>query len=191
MKALRIAGPVTFAWLAAALLLLQGAMAQGAPDPREEAAKAACKAKSDPSILLNYWKTARVAGTAAELENRAKAICVTVGGGSSHSYQISGNAGPMKVSGTACSLMKPFTVKGGGGGMTIEFSYTPAGAGGGKVAYTGGGSGVRMAGAGSYTVTLDAKGGTLRQTHTGKVLIVGGGTATHTDILKLTPIPPC
>jgi hypothetical protein len=191
MKTLRIGVPVTFAWLAAALLLSQAAMAQGAPDPREEAAKAACKAKSDPAILLNYWKSAGVAGGAAELESRAKTICVTIGGGSSHSYAISGNAGPMKVSGKACDLARPFTVSGGGGGMTVKFSYAPAGASGGKVSYTGGGPGAPMAGAGTYTVTLDGTGGTLKQTHTGKVNIPMGGAATHTDVLKLTPIPPC
>jgi hypothetical protein len=167
------------------------AQAQQPPDPREEAAKAACRAKSDPMILLNYWKAAGVAGAAAELEARAKAICVTIGGGSSHSYAISGNAGPMKVSGTACSLAKPFTVSGGGGGMTVKFSYAPSGEGGGKVSYTGGGPGAPMAGAGTYTVTLDGKGGTIKQTHTGKVQIPMGGSATHTDVLKLTPIPPC
>jgi hypothetical protein len=191
MKTLRIAGPVAFVWLAAALLLPQAAMGQGAPNPREEAAKAACKAKSDPSILINYWKSAGATGSATELENRAKVICVTRGGGSSHSYAIAGNAGPMKVSGTACSLMKPFTVKGGGGGMTVKFSYAPAGETGGKVSYTGGGPGAPMAGAGTYTVTLDGAGGTIKQTHTGKVTIPFGGSATHTDILKLTPIPKC
>lgn len=192
MKTRRIAGPVTFVWLAAALLLPHAAIGQGAPNPSEEAAKAACKAKSDSSILINYWKSVGATGSATELESRAKVICVKRGGGNGHSYAISGNAGPMKVSGTACSLMTPFTVKGGGGGMTIEFSYTPASESGGKVAYTGGGSGVRMAGAGSYTVTLTDKGGTLKQTHTGKVLIVGGGSATHTDTLTLTRLDnPC
>ena len=138
-------------------------------------------ARDDKTIKLNDLDT-DVSGAIAE--RLLGQIC--------RSYAISGNAGPMKVSGTACSLMKPFTVKGGGGGMTIEFSYTPASQSGGKVAYTGGGSGVKMAGAGSYTVTLDEKGGTLRQTHTGKVLIVGGGSATHTDTLKLTPMKgPC
>lgn len=191
MKTLRIGVPVTFAWLAAALPLSQAAMAQGAPDPREEAAKAACKAKNDPSILVTYWKSAGVAGAAAELENRAKAICVTIGGGSSHSYAISGNAGPMKVSGTACDLTKPFTVSGGGGGMTVKFSYAPAGATGGKVSYTGGGPGAPMSGTGTYTVTLDGKGGTIKQTHAGTVNIPMGGSATHTDVLKLTPTGPC
>jgi hypothetical protein len=181
-----------------ALLLAPAAQAQQqavAPDPREEAAKAECKAKSDPSILINYWKTAGAAANnpaaLADLGNRAKAICVTIGGGSSHSYAISGNAGPMKVSGTACNLAKPFTVSGGGGGMTVTFSYAPSSETGGKVSYTGGGSGAPMAGAGTYTVTLDGKGGTIKQTHTGKVQIPMGGSATHTDILKLMPIPPC
>lgn len=178
-------------WLAAALLLPQAAIGQGAPNPREEAAKAACKAKSDPAILVNYWKSAGAAGSAAELENRAEAICVTRGGGKSHSYTIAGNAGPMKVTGTACDLAKPFTVSGGGGGMTVKFSYAPAGANGGKVSYTGGGPSAPMSGAGTYTVTLDVKGGTLKQTHSGRVNIPMGGSATHTDVLKLTPIPPC
>jgi hypothetical protein len=191
MKTLRIAVPVMVVWLAAALLLPQAAMAQGAADKGEEAAKAACKAKSDPSILVNYWKTAGATAALAELESRAKPICVTQGGGNSHSYAISGNAGPMKVSGTACDLAKPFTVSGGGGGMTVKFSYAPAGATGGKVGYTGGGPGAPMAGAGTYTVTLNGTGGTLKQTHTGKVQIPMGGSATHTDVLKLTPIPPC
>ena len=66
----------------------------------------------------------------------------------------------MKVSGTACDLAKPFTVSGGGGGMTVKFSYAPAGATGGKVGYTGGGPGAPMAGAGTYTVTLNGTGGT-------------------------------
>lgn len=141
-----------------ALLLAPAAQAQQqavAPDPREEAAKAECKAKSDPSILINYWKTAGAAANnpaaLADLGNRAKAICVTIGGGSSHSYAISGNAGPI-----------------------------PAAA-----------PGAPMAGAGTYTVTLDGNGGTIKQTHTGKVQIPMGGSATHTDILKLMPIPPC
>src|SRR5664279_3797925 len=42
----------------AALLLPQAALAQSAGDKGEEAAKVECKAKSDPSILVNYWKTA-------------------------------------------------------------------------------------------------------------------------------------
>jgi hypothetical protein len=199
----------------ATLMLAQGAdartaaMAQqagAAADKGEEAAKAECKAKSDPSILVNYWKTMAGVrtppGTApadpaalAELENRAKAICVTQGGGSSRSYTITGNAGPMKVTGTACSLVKPFTVKGSGGDMWIEFSYSPGGEAGGSVSYTGGGTGslamVHMAGKGTYTVKLDDKGGTLTQTHTGAVTNPGGGSATHTDNLKLTPMGPC
>jgi hypothetical protein len=189
-----------FVWLAAALLLPHAAMAQGAAGKGEEAATAECKAKSDPSILVNYWKTAIGAAPAgpaalAELENRAKRICVTQGGGNSHSYKIAGNAGPMAVTGTACSLAKPFTVKGSGGGMVIEFSYVPGSEAGGSVSYTGGGTGslamVRMAGKGTYTVTLDDKGGILTQTHTGAVTNPGGGSATHTDKLKLTPVGPC
>jgi len=184
----------------AALLLPQAALAQSAADKGEEAATAACKAKSDPSILVNYWKTAAGAAPAApaalaELENRAKRICVTQGGGTSRSYTISGNAGPMAVTGTACSLAKPFTVKGSGGGMVITFSYAPASEAGGAVSYTGGGTGglaqVRMAGKGTYTVKLDDKGGTLTQTHSGAVTNPGGGSATHTDTLKLTPVGPC
>ena len=175
-------------------LLPAAALAQGAANKGEAAAIAECKAKSDPSILVNYWKTSGTApaGAAlADLEARAKPICVAQGGGNSHSYKIAGNAGPMTVSGTACDLAKPFTVKGGGGGMTVQFSYAPAGKTGGKVSYTGGGPGAPMSGAGTYTVTADEKGGTLRQTHSGKVNIPMGGAATHTDILKLTPIPPC
>jgi hypothetical protein len=195
MKTLRIAVPVTMAWLAAGLLLSQAAMAQGAADKGEEAAKAECKAKSDPSILVNYWKSAGAAGALAELENNAKRICVTQGGGNSHSYTISGNAGPMVVTGTACSLAKPFKVKGSGGGMQIEFSYSPNSETGGAVSYTGGGTGslamVRMAGKGTYTVKVDDKGGSLTQTHSGAVTNPGGGAATHTDTLKLTPTGPC
>ena len=204
----------------AALLLPQAALAQSvnapaaakaqpagaAGDKGEEAAQAECKAKSDPSILVNYWKSAAGVGsptgaapadpaTLAELENRAKRICVTQGAGNSRSYAISGNAGPMKVTGTACSLAKPFTVKGSGGDMWIEFSYSPGGEAGGSVSYTGGGTGslamVRMAGKGTYTVKLDDKGGTLTQTHSGAVTNPGGGSATHTDNLKLTPTGPC
>lgn len=193
----------------ATLLPPQAALAQSADaraaDKGEEAAKAECKAKSDPSILVNYWKTAGVrspAGTApadpvavAELENSAKRICVTQGGGNSRSYTITGNAGPMSVTGTACSLAKPFKVKGSGGSMWIEFSYSPGGEAGGSVSYTGGGTGslamVHMAGKGTYTVKLDDKGGTLTQTHTGAVTNPGGGSATHTDNLKLTPMGPC
>ncbi len=179
------------------LLLPHSALAQAATDKGEAAATAECKAKSDPSILVNYWKTAGRADPAAlaELENRAKRICVTQGGGSSHSYTIAGNAGPMQVTGTACSLTKPFTVKGSGGGMWIEFSYSPGGEAGGGVSYTGGGTGnlamVHMAGKGTYTVKADDKGGTLTQTHTGAVTNPGGGSATHTDTLKLTPTGPC
>ncbi len=194
----------------ATLVLPQAALAQSAGaravDKGEEAATAECKAKSDPSILVNYWKTAvglrSPAGAApadpavsAELENRAKRICVTQGGGNSRSYTITGNAGPMNVTGTACSLAKPFTVKGSGGSMWIEFSYSPGGEAGGSVSYTGGGTGslasVRMAGKGTYTVKLDDKGGTLTQTHTGAVTNPGGGSATHTDNLKLTSTGPC
>jgi hypothetical protein len=193
----------------ATLLLPQAALAQSADaqaaDKGEEAAKAECKAKSDPSILVKYWTAAGVrspAGAApadpaasAELENRAKRICVTQGGGNSRSYTITGNAGPMNVTGTACSLAKPFTVKGSGGSMWIEFSYSPSGEAGGSVSYTGGGTGslamVHMAGKGTYTVKLDDKGGTLTQTHTGAVTNPGGGSATHTDNLKLTPMGPC
>lgn len=181
----------------AALLLPQAALAQSAVDKGEAAAIAECKAKSDPSILVNYWKTAAARSPAdlAELENRAKRICVAQGGGNSHSYTIAGNAGPMKVTGTACSLAKPFKLKGSGGGMWIEFSYTPGSEAGGAVSYTGGGTGslamVHMAGKGTYTVKLDDKGGSLKQTHTGAVTNPGGGSATHTDTLKLTPTGPC
>ncbi len=204
----------------ATLLLSQPALAQGtnaraaataqqagaAADKGEEAAKAECKAKSDPSILVNYWKTAAGVGSRAaavpadpaalaELESRAKLICVAQGGGNRSSYTITGNAGPMNVAGTACSLAKPFTVKGSGGGMWIEFSYSPGGEFGGSVSYTGGGTGslasVRMAGKGTYTVKLDGKGGSLTQTHSGAVTNPGGGSATHTDNLKLTPTGPC
>jgi hypothetical protein len=181
----------------AALLLPQAALAQSAADKGEPAAVAECKAKSDPSILVNYWKTAAAHSPAelAELENRAKRICVAQGGGNSHSYTIAGNAGPMKVTGTACSLTKPFTVKGGGGGMVITFSYAPIDETHGAVSYTGGGTGslamVRMAGKGTYNVKLNDKGGTLTQTHTGAVTNPGGGSATHTDTLKLTPTGPC
>ena len=115
----------------------------------------------------------------------------TQGGGGSRSYTVSGNAGPMRVSGTACNLARPFTVSGGGGGMTVTFSYAPSSETGGKVSYTGGGPGAPMSGAGTYTVTLDGQGGTLKQTHTGKVNIPMGGAATHTDTLKLTPTGPC
>ncbi len=189
------------------MLLLAAALAQapaiaqqaGAADAAENAARAECKAKADPSILVNYWKTAGTApnnpAASAELENRAKLICVTQGGGNSHSYALSGNAGPMKVSGTACSLTKAFTAKGSGGGMWIEFSYSPSDEAGGNVSYTGGGTGslaaVRMAGKGTYTVKLNDKGGTLVQTHTGAVTNPGGGSATHTDTLTLTPTGPC
>lgn len=166
-----------------------------AADKGEEAATAECKAKSDPSILVNYWKKAAAAPASpaalADMESRARTICVARGGGSSGSYKIAGNAGPMTVSGTACDLAKPFTVSGGGGGMTVKFSYVPSSGTGGKVSYSGGGPGAPMAGAGTYSVTLDGKGGTLKQTHTGKVTIPFGGSATHTDILKLTAIPPC
>jgi len=188
MKTLGIA--VTVAGLAAALLP-QVALAQGAPAKSEAAAIAECKAKNDPSILVNYWKSSGAPGSAAEQESRAKSICALQGGGASHCYENSGNAGPMKVSGTACDLAKPFTVSGGGGGMTVKFSYVPAGASGGKVSYTGGGPSAPMSGAGTYTVTLDASGGTIKQTHSGRVNIPMGGAATHTDILKLKPIPPC
>ena len=186
-----------FVWIAT-LLLPQAALAQSADartaDKGEEAAKAECKAKSDPSILVNYWKMAAPAAL-AELEDRAKRICVTQGGGNSRSYTITGNAGPMNVTGTACSLAKPFTVKGSGGSMWIEFSYSPSGEAGGSVSYTGGGTGslamVHMAGKGTYTVKLDDKGGTLTQTHSGAVTNPGGGSATRTDNLKLTPMGPC
>ena len=101
----------------------------------------------------------------------------------------------MKVSGTACSLTKPFAVKGSGGGMWITFSYSPAGEASGSVSYTGGGTGslamVHMAGKGTYTVKITDKGGTLTQTHTGAVTNPGGGSATHTDTLTLTPAGPC
>jgi hypothetical protein len=157
-------------------------------DKGEEAATAECKAKSDPSIQVDYWRTVTTAPASpaalADLESRANTVCVARGGGSSRSYQIAGNAGPMKVSGTACNLAKPFTVSGSGGGMTIIFTYAPSSGTGGKVSYTGGGPGAPMAGAGTYSVTLDEKGGTIKQTHTGKVTIPFG-------VLKLTPIPPC
>ena len=184
---------------AAALAQQSNAQQVGVADAREKAAEAECKAKADPSILVNYWKTVAPApGSPAaltELENRAKRICVTQGGGNSHSYALSGNAGPMQVSGTACSLTKAFTVKGAGGGMWIEFSYIPSDEAGGSVSYNGGGTGslamVHMAGKGTYTVKLNDKGGTLVQTHTGAVTNPGGGSTTHTDTLTLTPIGPC
>jgi hypothetical protein len=165
MKIVRSAALLTTLLLAAVLLspALQAQAPGAAADKGEEAAKAECKAKSDPSILVNYWKTAAGAAPAdaaalAEQENRARRICVTQGGGNSRSYTIAGNAGPMKVTGTACSLAKPFTVKGSGGGMYITFSYAPGSEAGGSVSYTGGGTGplamVHMAGKGSYTVKL-------------------------------------
>jgi len=181
--------------IAIVAILPMPAQQAAAADKGEEAATAECKAKSDPSILVNYWRTVAAgpasAAALADLESRAKTICVARGGGSSRSYQIAGNAGPMKVSGTACNLAKPFTVSGSGGGMTVTFTYSPSSGTAGKVSYTGGGPGAPMAGAGSYSVTLEDKGGTIKQTHTGKVTIPFGGSATNTDILKLTPIPPC
>jgi hypothetical protein len=196
MNIVRIAALLATVSLAT-VLLPPAALAQSAADQGEAAATAECKAKSDPSILLNYWKTAgtRSSTASAELENLAKRICALQGGGNSHSYKIAGNAGPMAVTGTACSLAKPFTVEGSGGGMFITFSYAPASETGGAVSYAGGGTGslamVRMAGKGTYTVKLDDKGGTLTQTHTGAVTNPGGGSATHTDTLKLTPTGPC
>ncbi|HEY6023844.1 MAG TPA: hypothetical protein VIV34_06660, partial [Pseudolabrys sp.] len=148
MKLTKYLPIVMIAMLLLAVLAQAPAIAQqaSAADKGEELAKAECKAKADPSILVNYWTTAGAAkgnpAVVAELENRAKQICVTQGGGNSHSYALSGNAGPMKVSGTACSLTKAFTVKGSGGGMWIEFSYSPGDqSGGGSVSYTGGGTG--------------------------------------------------
>jgi hypothetical protein len=181
--------------LIATVILLTVPTRQASADKAEDAATAECKAKSDPSILVNYWRKVAAAppgpAAAADMETRARTICVARGGGGSHSYRIAGNAGPMKVSGTACDLAKPFTVSGAGGGMKVTFSYAPSGTSGGKVSYTGGGPGAPMAGAGTYAVTLDGAGGTIRQTHTGKVAIPFGGSATNTDVLKLSPIPPC
>lgn len=188
---------VLLATVSLAAVLLPPALQAQSPPAGEAAATAECKAKADPSILLNYWKTAGThrSTPSSELENLAKRVCALQGGGNSHSYTIAGNAGPMAVTGTACSLAKPFTVKGSGGGMYITFSYAPASEAGGNVSYTGGGTGslamVRMAGKGTYTVKLDDKGGTLTQTHTGAVTNPGGGGATHTDTLKLTPTGPC
>ena len=83
-------------------------------------------------------------------------------------------------------------MSGGGSGMTVTFPYAPSNESGGKVSYTGGGSGVTMSGAGSYTVTFNDKGGTIKQTHSGKVNIPMGGSATHTDTLTLTRMDkPC
>ena len=143
-------------------------------DKGEAAAIAECKAKSDPSILVNYWKTAAPPAGAARGSGKPRQTYLRdARRRHSRSYTITGNAGPMKVTGTACSLAKPFAVKGSGGGMCIAFSYAPAGEAGGAVSYTGGGTGslamVRMAGKGTYTVTLDDKGGTLTETHTGAV----------------------
>ena len=181
--------------LIAAVCMASISAQHAAADKGEDAATAECKAKSDPSILVNYWRTSAAApatpAAVADMESRARAICIARGGGGSHSYRIAGNAGPMKVSGTACDLAKPFTVSGSGGGMTVTFSYAPGSATAGKVSYTGGGPRAPMSGAGTYSVTLDAKRGTIRQTHTGKVNIPFGGSATNTDVLKLTPIPPC
>jgi Curli production assembly/transport component CsgG len=135
-------------------------------------------ARDDKTIKLNDLD-APISGAIAE--RLLGQIC-------NKSYKISGNAGPMKVSGTACNLTLPFTVSGGGGGMTVTFSYAPSNESGGKVSYTGGGSGVTMAGSGTYTVTLKDNGGTIKQTHSGKVLMPGGGSATHTDTLTLTKL---
>jgi hypothetical protein len=184
--------------LIAMLLLPPAAMAQGAAaDKGEAAATAACKAKSDPSILVDYWKTVQVRAAAelTELENRAKAICLTRGGGNSGSYKISGRAGPMTVSGTACSLSKPFKTRGVGGSMEVEWVYTPSSENGGTLSYTGIGTGaaagVRMAGKGTYSVKLDARGGSLTYVSTGRVTNPGGGGATNSTTLRLTPTGPC
>lgn len=161
----------------------------------EEDAKAACKAKSDPNILIAFWtkttRTAAVTGTeiglaGPSMEKRARRICAP------KSYTVSGNAGPMTATGTVCSLDKPFTVKAAGGGMQVQFSYTPTSDDGGRVTYSGGGAGAPMSGAGTYTVTETDKGGTIKQTHSGKVNIPMGGSATHTDTFTLTVRgPPC
>ncbi len=170
---------------------VEQAMAQLNPTSKkcEEEAKAKCKAAENPDILVKFWQQGysyeALNKQDAILRKRAQRICAP------KSYKISGNAGPMKVEGTACDLDKPFTVSGGGGGMTVKFSYAPGNDEGGSVSYTGGAPRFPMSGAGSYTVTADEKGGTLKQTHTGKVNIPMGGSATHTDILKLTPIPKC
>src|SRR5579885_1543481 len=113
--------------LIAIIVMWAGPVRQAAADKAEDAATAECKAKSDPSILLRYWKSVAAApatpSAQTEMETRARTICVARGGGASRSYRIAGNAGPMAVSGTACDLAKPFTVSGSGGGMKVTFSY--------------------------------------------------------------------
>jgi len=120
---------------------------------------------------------------------------VTPTGGNSHSYKIAGRAGPMTVSGTVCSLSKPFKTHGAGGSMEVEWVYTPSNENGGTLSYTGRGTGaaagVHMAGQGTYTVKLNDKGGSLTYVTTGRVTNPGGGGATNTTTLKLTPANPC
>jgi len=117
------------------------------------------------SIAAALLPQAAIAQGAAELENSAAGIGVTRGAGASRSFSISGRAGPMTVRGTVCDLTKRFTARGVGGSMDVEFVYTPDHETSGKMSYTGVGTGaaagVRMAGQGTYTVKLDAKGGTL------------------------------
>jgi hypothetical protein len=106
------------------------------------------------------------------------------------SYKLSGNAGPMTLTGTACSLLKPFSMKGAGGGMEVTFSFNPTDETSGTMSYSGGGTGgVRMAGQGSYTITLTDKGGTLVHKSSGQV--ERGGGATHTTTTTLTRTGPC
>jgi hypothetical protein len=200
-------------FLIAVLLLPGAAIAQGGnavavkcravpqADPAyaacEEAAKTECKAKADPSVLVSFWKASAQAGgraASADLENRARGICLARGA-SGGSYSISGKAGPMTVRGTVCDLTKRFTAQGVGGSMKVDYVYTPDSATSGKMSYTGIGTGaaagVRMAGQGTYTVKLDAKGGTLTYDSGGRVLNPGGGAARNINTLKLTPAGPC
>lgn len=159
----------------------------------EEDAKAACKAKADPAILVKFWnnpaRSAVLTGTMRAddpvyqqvLEKRARHICTP------KSYKITGNAGPMTVTGTACNVEEPFFTKGVGGGMVVEFIYNPGDdEARGTMSYTGG---VRMAGKGTYTLTLTDQGGTLVHISTGQV--ARGGAATNTPILTLTRMDPC
>lgn len=118
MTTLRIAALLAALSLAG-LLLPQAALAQGAADKAEAAAIAECKAKSDPSILVNYWKTAgaRSPVALAELEDRAKRICLTQGGGMTVTFSFTPaneTSGSMSYSG------------GGTGGVTMagQGTYT-------------------------------------------------------------------
>jgi hypothetical protein len=106
-------------------------------------------------------------------------------------YHVASEGGQCVIEGDACDLAKPFKLS--GCGIQDYYTFTPTSALAGSFTYQGSMMGVRVSGAGDYTVEAGEHGGTL-QTAASRNCAAGGGVAGCNAInirFKLTPIAAC